>query len=124
MKPGNTITKNKLVILYGVALAAILFLMKWLELRFVIMDHSFEIYIGAIALIFTSLGIWLALKIARPKKETIIVEKPVYVTPLAGRIIPDEKAMISLGISKREWEVLNLMSVGLSNQEIADRLFR
>ena len=53
MKPGNTITKNKLVILYGVALAAILFLMKWLELRFVIMDHSFEIYIGAIALIFT-----------------------------------------------------------------------
>jgi len=123
MKLGQTIAKNKLVILYGVALAGILILMKWLELRFLIMDHSFEIYIGAIAFIFTGLGIWLALKIARPKRETIVVEKQVYLIPSTGKSIPDEKAMANLGISKREWEVLSLMSEGLSNQEIADRLF-
>ena len=120
---GNVFAKNKLVILYGAALAAILFLLKWLEFRFVIMDHSFEIYIGAIALIFTGLGIWLALKLAKPKIETVVVEKEVFITKPAAGFVPDEKTLLKWGISKREWEVLLLMSEGLSNQEIAERLF-
>jgi ATP/maltotriose-dependent transcriptional regulator MalT len=109
--------------LYGAALAAILLLLKWLELRFLIMDHSLEVYIGAIALIFTSLGIWLAIKLTKPKRETIIIEKEVFVTRPAVGFVPDEKALLKWGISKREWEVLSLMSEGLSNQEIAERLF-
>jgi len=120
---GNIFSKNKLVILYGAALAGILFLLKWLEFRFVIMDHSFEVYIGAIALIFTSLGIWLALKLTRPKKETIIIEKEVFISKPPEGFVPDDKSLMKWGISKREWEVLLLMSEGLSNQEIADRLF-
>lgn len=120
---GNIFSKNKLVILYGAALAGILFLLKWLEFRFVIMDHSFEVYIGAIALIFTSLGIWLALKLTRPKKETIIIEKEVFITKPPEGFVPDDISLMKWGISKREWEVLSLMSEGLSNQEIADRLF-
>lgn len=60
-------SKNKLVIFYGASLGDILFLLKWMEFRFIIMDHSFEVYIGAIALIFTSLGIWLAVKLTKPK---------------------------------------------------------
>lgn len=119
----NIFSKNKLVILYGAALAGILFLLKWLEFRFVIMDHSFEVYIGAIALIFTSLGIWLALKLTRPKKETIIIEKEVFITKPPEGFVPDDISLMKWGISKREWEVLSLMSEGLSNQEIADRLF-
>jgi len=47
--------------------------MKWLEWRFIIVDHDFELYAGALAIIFTSLGIWLAIKLARPK--TVIIEK-------------------------------------------------
>jgi two-component system, NarL family, response regulator LiaR len=120
---GKTFSKNKLVILYGISLAAILFLLKWLEWRFVIMDHAFEVYIGAIALVFTSLGIWLAIKLTKPKTRTVIVEKEVYITKPAEGANPDEKALLKAGISKREWEVLALMSEGLSNQEIADRLF-
>ena len=57
----------------------LLFLLKWLELRFIIFDHAFEIYIGAIAIIFTGLGIWLALKLVKPKVETPIIEKEVYI---------------------------------------------
>src|SRR5579859_7555533 len=116
---GNFFSKNKLVIFYGVSLAGILLLLKWLEFRFVIVDHSFEVYIGAIALIFTSLGIWLALKLARPKTETIIVEKEVIrEVPVVKRpadFVPDEKILLRFGVSKREWEVLALMSEGLSN---------
>ncbi len=119
----NLFVKNKLIIFYGVSLAAILLLLKWLEFRFVIIDHSLEVYIGAIALVFTSLGIWLALKLVKPKTQTIIVEKEVYIARSVESTLPDEKIIAELGISKREWEVLSLMSEGLSNQEIADRLF-
>ena len=117
------LSKNKLVILYGASLAGILLLLKWLEFRFVIMDHSFEVYIGAIAILFTSLGIWLALKLSKRKTETIVVEKEVFISKPAEGYIPDEKTLLKFGISKREWEVLELMSQGLSNQEIAERLF-
>jgi NarL family two-component system response regulator LiaR len=116
-------TKNKLVILYGASLAAILVLLKWLEFRFLIIDHAFEVYIGAIALIFTCLGIWLAVKLSKPKTQTVIIEKEVFVNRQVTQFIADEKMLQKTGISKREWEVLNLMSEGLSNQEIADRLF-
>lgn len=112
---------NKLVILYGSALAMLLVLLRWLEFRFLILDHAFEAYVGAIALVFTGLGIWLALKLARPKVETIVVEKEII--QQAPQFVPDEKALAAAGISKREWEVLALMAKGHSNQEIADQLF-
>lgn len=97
--------------------------MKWLEYKFVIIDHALEIYIGAIALIFTALGIWLTLKLSKPKLQTVVVEKEVYVQKPEPDFIPDELQLTKLGISKREWEVLSLMSQGLSNQEIANQLF-
>jgi len=115
-------SKNKLIILYGISMAVLLFLLKWLELRFIIIDHSFEIYIGAIAVIFMALGIWLALKLAKPKIETRIVEKEVFVTSNPDFLFND-KELVKLGISKRELEVLQLMSQGLSNNEIAEKLF-
>lgn len=114
--------KNKSIILYGASLALLLFLLKWLELRFIIIDHAFEIYIGAIALVFTGLGIWLALKLARPRIKTVVVEKEVYIYK-GPEFILNASELNKLNLSKRELEVLQGMAQGLSNLEIAQRLF-
>jgi two-component system, NarL family, response regulator LiaR len=114
--------KNKAAIIYSISLAAGLFLLKWLEWRFIIFRHSYEIYIGFIAVIFTALGIWLALKLSKPKIETVIVEKEVFING-HEEFIPDTAMIAQLQLSKREMEIINLMAQGHSNQEIAAALF-
>lgn len=115
-------TRHKATILYSASLALLMFLLKWLELRFIIFDHSFEIYAGLIAVIFTVLGIWLALKLSKPKVETRVVEKEVFVIR-NDDFIPNASLISELDLSKRELEILNLMALGHSNEEIADQLF-
>lgn len=118
--------KYKQAFLYAASLVAILVLLQVLQYKFVLINHSFEIYIFSIAVIFTGLGIWLALKLVKPKKEiqTIVVEKNVYVKEFS---IEERQALEAerqkLGLSTRELEVLQLMAEGLSNQEIAESLF-
>ena len=118
----NFLLRNKATIVYSISLAFLLFLLKWLELRFIIFDHSFEIYIGFIAVIFTALGIWLALKLSKPKIETVVVEKEVYVNRNEN-FVQDTSLVAQLELSKRELEILGLLAQGHSNQEIAAKLF-
>ena len=118
----NFFQRNKATIIYSISLAFLLFLLKWLELRFIIFDHSFEIYIGFIAIIFTSLGIWLALKLSKPKIERVMVEKEVYVARNENFVL-DTSLVSQLELSKRELEILGLLAQGHSNQEIAAKLF-
>ena len=125
----NLMLRNKANIVYGISLAFLLFLLKWLELRYLIFDHSFEIYIGFVAIIFTALGIWLALKLSRPKIETVFVEKEVFVNrnenlpDKQSGFVPDISLVKQFELSKRELEILNLLAQGHSNQEIAVKLF-
>lgn len=104
---------KRTIIIYGLALAALVFLLKFIEYRFLVRDVSLEFYIGAIAIFFTVLGVWAGLKLT--KKKTVIITNPAFQF--------DQNRLDSFGISKREYEVLELMAKGLSNQEIADKLF-
>jgi NarL family two-component system response regulator LiaR len=103
---------KRTIILYSLALAALVFLLKFLEYRFIIRDLSLEFYFGIVAILFTALGIWAGLKLTRKK---IILAGPEFIL--------NESELQKLGISKRELEVLELISSGLSNQQIADKLF-
>ncbi len=123
MKFGTQLrTKHKEVLTYGISMAVLLFLLKWLEAHFIVFNYSIDLFIGAIAIVFTILGIWLALKLVKPKVETHIIEKKVYIDN-PGRMEINQKEIAKLGISKRELDVLNLMTTGLSNEEIAGKLF-
>ena len=116
----NVLARNRQIILYGVSLAILLLLLKWLEWRFIIINNAFEIYAGAIAVIFTALGIWLALKLIKPKVTTVVIEKSVFT---GADFVLNLAELSNLRLSGREMEVLQLMADGLSNQQIADRLF-
>jgi len=115
------LARNRIVFLYGISLAILLLFIKWLEWRFVIIEYSFELYVAAIAIMFTGLGIWLANKLSQPKVNTAVVEKQVEVK--AGHFVLNEAEIARLRLSKRELEVLQLMAEGLSNLQIAERLF-
>jgi two-component system, NarL family, response regulator LiaR len=123
------ISKYRQIIIYGLSLGFLVFLLKWMEYKFILISYSLEIYITLIALIFTGLGTWLALKLVKPKTETrietVVVEKEVFRNSLTvnNGFIINEEEKIKLGISNREMEVLQLMAEGYSNQEIAEKLF-
>ena len=120
--------RHKTTIIYAVSLALLFFLMKVVEYKLLIIDHSFEIYVGSIAILFLLLGIWLSRKIFSPKKEISIiereriVEKEIFVTREES-FVRDHKSLEDTAISPRELEVLELIAKGLSNQQIADTLF-
>ncbi|NTS41856.1 response regulator transcription factor [Flavisolibacter sp. BT320] len=118
----------KNILLYAAAMAAILLILQWMQVKLLVIDHATEIYITGIAIIFTLLGIWLAKKLTRHKtevvKENVVVEKEVVVYRQAPEVFqPDTNAISQIGLSPRELEVLQRMAEGATNQEIADGLF-
>ena len=116
----------KRILLYAVALALLAVALQLAEYRFLILSHSLEIYGGIVAILFTVLGVYAGGRLTA--KKEIIIEKEIHV-PYPVPVLSHEHFKVNdgvvekLGISKREYEILELMSKGLSNQEIADQIF-
>lgn len=113
---------HKELVGYAIMMAILMLLLRWFEFRFLILEHQIEIYIGLIAAFFLLFGIWVANKITNPKEKTIIVEKEVRILSSEDFVLNENELQLRK-ISKRELEVLSLMAEGLSNNEIAERLF-
>ncbi len=108
------------ILLYGVCGGVLIAILKLTEYRFLVVEHSVEIYVALVAALFAGLGIWLGLTLTRKKTTIVIKEIPAQA---ADRFIADEKRVSQLGITARELEILGLIATGLSNREIASRLF-
>ena len=125
--PTNRWTSARHALLYGVLGGTLIVVLKVVEYRYLVVTHSFEIYGALIAIIFVGLGIWLGLTLTgRPERIVIReVEVPVEVpVPAAPEpFVPDPARREALGVTRRELEILGLMADGLSNKEIADRIF-
>ena len=103
---------KKTVLVYGLIGGLAITALQFIEYRFLVIEHSIEIYGGLIALLFSALGIWLGLKLTRPK---VVVQ--------AGPFVQNEARLAELGITPRELEVLGLIAAGMTNKEIAEKLF-
>ena len=107
----------KTIVLYGIGGGLLIAGMRAIEYRWLVVEHSLEIYGGIVAAVFASLGIWLGLKLTR--ERVVVREVPV---PAPAEFVRDEARVQSLGITARELEVLGLIAAGHATREIADLL--
>lgn len=96
------------ILLYGLALGALAFALEWLQFGFVVRAQSAEIYLLAVAVAFTALGLWAGRRLSGRQS--------------ANPFEKNSAALSSLGVTDREYEVLTLLAEGLANKEIARRL--
>jgi NarL family two-component system response regulator LiaR len=113
---------KKHVLIYGLLGGVLIVLLKVIEYKYLVMEHSVEIYGGLIAAVFAGLGIWLGLKLTR-HTETIVVREVQVEVPAPTTFVRNDAKLESLGITPRELEILGLIAAGLSNREIAERIF-
>lgn len=102
---------KKIVLQFGLLAAALLGLMQLSKFSFFTQSLTTELWICIFALIFLAFG-FLA--------SRIFYQSPQIFTSV---LKVNEKKLKKVGLSKREYEVLQQIEKGLSNQEIAQKLF-
>jgi len=117
------------VLIYGLIAGVLIAALNLIQYRYLVVEHSVEIYGGLVAAVFSAVGIWLGLRITARRRVLELDASadrasPVYAPIAPGQpFLPDEKRREDLRITPRELEILNLIAQGMSNREIADRLF-
>ena len=118
---------KKTVLVYGLLGGVLIAALQLIQYRFLVLEHSVEIYGGLVALVFSALGIWLGLKLTRVREVPVIPEVQVVEVPVlvqvGGPFQRNETRVAQLGITPRELEILEAVAAGLSTREIGERLF-
>jgi ATP/maltotriose-dependent transcriptional regulator MalT len=108
------------VLIYGLVGGALISALQWMQYRFLVVERSAEIYAALVAALFAALGIWLGQRLTGKRERVVVQEVRVEVaTPPAA----DPKRREELGLTPREFEILELIAQGMSNREIAEKLF-
>jgi NarL family two-component system response regulator LiaR len=103
---------------FGLLGGVLITAMRALEYRFLILEHSVEIYAGLVAVVFASVGVWLGGRFTRPRERLVVREVPVEV-PASPEFVRDAANLARVGLTPREVGILELIAAGLSNREIA-----
>ena len=110
---------KRIILLYGLSGGLLIAALRFAEYRFLVLEHSVEIYGALIALIFAAIGIKLGLTFTR--KEQVLVEREVPVPATA--FVRNHEQVAALGITPRELEILEQIASGKSTRQIAESLF-
>jgi DNA-binding NarL/FixJ family response regulator len=113
---------KRTILICGLLGGVLIAVLRWSEYQSLVIDHSVEIYAALVAAIFAGLGIWLGVRLTRHSRPAAVSEQPPA-TPATAPFLADEKKRDDLGITRREMEILELVAEGLSNREIAEKLF-
>ena len=113
------------VLLYGALGGLLIAALKFIEYRWLVVEYSVEIYGALVASVFAAFGIWLGLRFTRPAEKVVVREVVVHevLTERPEDFVRDDGKVAALGITPRELEILELIAAGLSNKEIAARVF-
>jgi len=101
---------KKTVLVFGLLILALLLLFQFSKYALISSNLKTEAVIAVIAIAFFFVGIYI-------NKKSLNKTKAIPATEINHEKIKE------LEISKREYEVLQKISEGLSNKEIADKLF-
>jgi DNA-binding CsgD family transcriptional regulator len=114
------------VVIFGLVGGLLIATLQYTEYRFVVIEHSVELYSALVAILFAAFGIWLGLRITRSRetiRETVVVREVLVPAEALAPFAPNTARQQTLGITARELEILTLVARGMSNREIAASLF-